>query len=473
MAAYEVLLLNTAVPQIQAAQAGDTYVCPRDIQITANLDVTGNTILGDASTDTVRVNGYMGVGGAASGGISVYARNTALTGTSQVGFQSQITATSAATTGVYGFYVAYSTEAAAFTVGNAYGVRVSNLSLGAGSSATNQHGLHIADLTSATNNFGITSQVSSGTNKWNIYASGTAANYFAGNVGIGADSPSTKLEVAGSNQNTWSVTASISGTTLDVTAVASGTLAVGDLVAGPTVQPYTRITAFGTGTGGTGTYTVSVSQTSASDTKTGGAIYGNTLIRITDADTGQLAGQPTGALQFYTSDASSPTAGVGAYVSAIAESITPDTALVFGTRDNAGGGVDANERMRIDSAGNVGIGTTSPREQLDVVGDIVTSRYLLNDVGGTARLALEIDANNDTRLTTGTTADTRSLLFLTENTERLRIDSSGNLISTAPTTPPTLSTNGTMVFNLTSDTNLRISVRGSDGVTRTANITLA
>ncbi len=31
MAAYEVLLLNTAIPQIQAAQAGDTYVVPRDI----------------------------------------------------------------------------------------------------------------------------------------------------------------------------------------------------------------------------------------------------------------------------------------------------------------------------------------------------------------------------------------------------------------------------------------------------------
>ena len=148
----------------------------------ADLTTTGNTILGDATTDNVRVNGYMGVGGAASGGISVYARNTALTGTSQVGFQSQITATSASTTGVYGLYIANSTEAAAFTVGNAYGVRVANLSLGAGSSATNQHGLHIADLTSATNNYGITSLVSSGTNKWNLYASGTANNYMAGNL---------------------------------------------------------------------------------------------------------------------------------------------------------------------------------------------------------------------------------------------------------------------------------------------------
>jgi hypothetical protein len=195
MAAYQVLLLNTAVPQIQAAQAGDTYVVPRDIAVTADLSVTGNTTLGDASTDTVQVNGYMGVGGAASTGVSVYARNTALTASSQVGFQSQLTATSNATTAVYGVYVVNSTEAASFNIGNSYGVRVANLSLGAGSSATNQHGLHIADLSAATNNYGITSLVSSGTNKWNIYASGTAANYFKGDVGINGATPEAQLDI--------------------------------------------------------------------------------------------------------------------------------------------------------------------------------------------------------------------------------------------------------------------------------------
>lgn len=49
MAAYEVLLLNTAVPQIQAAQAGDTYVVPRDIAVNAQLTVTGNVGVGTTS----------------------------------------------------------------------------------------------------------------------------------------------------------------------------------------------------------------------------------------------------------------------------------------------------------------------------------------------------------------------------------------------------------------------------------------
>jgi hypothetical protein len=70
---------------------------------------------------------------------------------------------------------------------------------------------------------------------------------------------------------TCEITGSISGTTLTVTAVASGTLAVGQLVTLPTARDQTgvittgtRITALGTGTGGTGTYTVSASQTVAS-----------------------------------------------------------------------------------------------------------------------------------------------------------------------------------------------------------------
>lgn len=55
---------------------------------------------------------------------------------------------------------------------------------------------------------------------------------------------------------------------------------------------------------------------------------------------------------------------------------------------------------------------------------------------------------------------------------KFQIDSLGNIYQKPPTTPPALTVNGDMVFNLTSNTNLRISVRGSDGVTRVANITL-
>lgn len=60
------------------------------------------------------------------------------------------------------------------------------------------------------------------------------------------------------------VTGSISGTTLTVTAVSSGTLAIGQQLSGTNVLANTFIEALGTGTGGTGTYTVSPTQTVAS-----------------------------------------------------------------------------------------------------------------------------------------------------------------------------------------------------------------
>jgi len=55
----------------------------------------------------------------------------------------------------------------------------------------------------------------------------------------------------------------------------------------------------------------------------------------------------------------------------------------------------------------------------------------------------------------------------------MTLDASGNLIWSPSATPPTLGTNGQLTVNATSNTNLRFSYRGSDGVTRIANLTLA
>jgi hypothetical protein len=58
-------------------------------------------------------------------------------------------------------------------------------------------------------------------------------------------------------------------------------------------------------------------------------------------------------------------------------------------------------------------------------------------------------------------------------TEAARFTSGGDFIPIVQTAAPTLTSNQQMVFTLTSNTNLRISVRGTDGTTRVANITLA
>ncbi len=65
-----------------------------------------------------------------------------------------------------------------------------------------------------------------------------------------------------------SVTGSIATTTLTVSAVGSGVLAIGQPLSGTGIADGTIITGFGTGVGGTGTYTVNNSQTVTSTTIT-------------------------------------------------------------------------------------------------------------------------------------------------------------------------------------------------------------
>ena len=63
---------------------------------------------------------------------------------------------------------------------------------------TNQIGF-LADstLTTGTNNYGFYGNLASGTNKWNLYMPGTATNYLKGSTGIGTNTITAPLTVAG------------------------------------------------------------------------------------------------------------------------------------------------------------------------------------------------------------------------------------------------------------------------------------
>lgn len=109
-------------------------------------------------------------------------------------------------------------------------------------------------------------------------------------------------------------TAQISGTTMTVTALASGTYGIGQELEWDGMVSGTTITALGTGTGGTGTYTVSASQTVSSTTITGTntasapqtACYAKSTERVRVALTwgtaGGEAGSVTVAKYYYSSD---------------------------------------------------------------------------------------------------------------------------------------------------------------------------
>jgi hypothetical protein len=107
-----------------------------------------------------------------------------------------------------------------------------------------------------------------------------------------------------------------------------------------------------------------------------------------------------------------PRASIGAELEGNANSV--DGRLLFATTDNSG---NMTERMRIDSFGNVGIGTSSPSELLEVNGNIRVG------VGSQTAPSLQI-GDNDTGIFD---AGANAIGFTTAGTEKVRILSGGSV----------------------------------------------
>jgi hypothetical protein len=97
-----------------------------------------------------------------------------------------------------------------------------------------------------------------------------AGSYIPAIAALGSWAQVAAITIGSANTSGAVVTGSIAGTVLTVTAVSSGTLAVGQTLFDSTgnILPSTSIVSFGTGTGGTGTYNINNSQTVASESIT-------------------------------------------------------------------------------------------------------------------------------------------------------------------------------------------------------------
>ena len=156
-------------------------------------------------TERMRINsaGSIGIGGAAQNAATVLIQRNGSGNATSYGIRQTVEVQSDVTSVYYGNLTTLSTQAASFTVNNLRHYQAAQGTFGAGSTVTNQYGFFAeSTLTGATNNYGFYSAIASGTGRYNFYAAGTAANYFAGNVGIGATSPAGKLEVNGSTGTT-------------------------------------------------------------------------------------------------------------------------------------------------------------------------------------------------------------------------------------------------------------------------------
>ena len=136
-----------------------------------------------------------------------------------------------------------------------------------------------------------------------------------------------------------SVTGSISGTTLTVTAVGTGGVAIGQTLSGANVNVTTTVTGFVSGTyGGVGVYTVSVSQTAASGTivPSGGMLTVAATITGTFAVGQTLSG--TGVTTGTTITAPiTGTGGAGTYAVSISQSASTGTITASGGTLTVGG----------------------------------------------------------------------------------------------------------------------------------------
>jgi hypothetical protein len=119
------------------------------------------------------------------------------------------------------------TAAASFTCGLLYHFQATQGTLGAGSAVTTQVGYFASsNLLSATNNYAFQGATAAATGAYNLYMSGTADNYIAGNLGIGSVSGLSTATILLSKAVTGGTVAYsqlINPTVLsDVTSTASG-----------------------------------------------------------------------------------------------------------------------------------------------------------------------------------------------------------------------------------------------------------
>jgi hypothetical protein len=272
-------------------------------------------------------------------------------------------------------------------------VTVGSTSIALGATSTTLDGVNIGATTPGTGAFTTLSASStvSGTGFSNYLASPPAIGGTAAAAGTFTTLSGTTSVTTPIVKSASSLTLQTNGTTTAVTVDTSQNVGIG------TTSPSCRLNPTCSGTG-----TQEIIAFGMSNSTSGYSNYGRIRIGAESSTTGSEKGN----VQF---DAKY----LGIYEEFLAY-ITQDRRLVFSTA--------GSERMRIDSSGKVGIGTTSPSVNLEVAGSSGQNIYVTYNSG--SQLRLKSDSGDSGVGTTGATP----LLFLVSNGEKARIDTSGNVM---------------------------------------------
>jgi hypothetical protein len=271
-----------------------------------------------------------------------------------------------------------------------------------------------------------------------------AAN-IAGNVGVGGGITAAGASVISVNStsdalritqtgtgNAFVVEDSASPDATPFVIAADGTTMVAQTVSSPSIS---GLSPNFQSSEATGSFAIGVNRFSA-DTSGANIVFRKS--RATTATGVDLvsSGDTLGIIRFAGTDGTNTIEGARIQSSVDGTPGTNDMPgrLVFST--TADGASSVTERMRIDSAGNVGIGTSSPLERLHVAGGPALVTGTLSTLRASS-VSLDLSSGAGRIIATGADASTFApLIFGNASTttfgERARIDSSGNLLVGTP-----------------------------------------